>query len=196
MAGSIQAPRAGLSQPIRLGIAVSYVIGLLFLGLYLNGQVPPPFGLEGLWFYAAFAALVLGEFIIEPFFTRPADALANGVALLFGAASTSLAGAEIGASAASAGRKAYLALGVTVIVVAAIAVAFKDSGGRVARASGIAAFIAGRPVEHAFSGVSSSSPIPILRTIRLTEISNRLPESMRPRTTFRSESGSQPEGRT
>lgn len=144
MGGSIQAPRAGLSQPTRLGIAVSYVIGLLFLGLYLNGQIPPPFGLEGLWFYAAFAALVLGEFIIEPFFTRPADALANGVALLFGAASISLAGAEIGVSAASAGRTAYLALGVTVIVVAAIAVAFKDSGGRVARASGIAAFIAGR----------------------------------------------------
>jgi len=38
--------------------------------------------LTGLWFYSAAAALVLGAFVLEPFFTRPADALANVSALL------------------------------------------------------------------------------------------------------------------
>jgi len=99
--------RRGLPQALRLTAAAVYVGYLLGLGLYLNDSLPPPFGLTGLWFYAAFAAIVLGDFIIEPFFTKPADALANAVAVLV-AASVSLNGAVVSAS-----RRESLAAGRT-----------------------------------------------------------------------------------
>jgi hypothetical protein len=140
----ITPPRSGLSQPARLVIAITYVVGLLLLGLYLNDQLLPPFGISGLWFYAAFAALILGDFILEPFFTRPADALANGVALVFAAASVSLVGAEIGENAAKAGRAVLIGFGFVVIVLAVLAVVFKDSAGFRARISRYSAFAAAR----------------------------------------------------
>lgn len=97
--------RRGLPQALRLTAAAVYVGYLLGLGLYLNDSLPPPFGLTGLWFYAAFAAIVLGDFIIEPFFTKPADALANAVAVLV-AASVSLNGAVVSASDAKVSPRA------------------------------------------------------------------------------------------
>lgn len=140
----ITPPRSGLRQPARLIIAIIYVGGLLALGLYLNDQLFPPFGLSGLWFYAAFAALILGDFILEPYFTRPADALANGVALVFAAASVSLAGAQIGEDAAKAGRAVLIGFGFVVIGLAVIAVVFKDSAGLRARISGYSSFLVAR----------------------------------------------------
>ncbi|HEX6752550.1 MAG TPA: DUF87 domain-containing protein [Solirubrobacterales bacterium] len=145
MVGEIIAPpRSGLSQPARLVIAITYVGGLLLLGIYLNDQFLPPFGVSGLWFYAAFAALILGDFILEPFFTRPADALANGVALVFAAASVSLAGVEISESAAKAGRAVLIGFGFVVIALAVLAVVFKDSTGFRATISRYSAFIVAR----------------------------------------------------
>jgi len=141
---AISPPRSGLSQPARLAIALVYLAGFLLLGLYLNGRLLPPFGITGLWFYAAFAALLLGEFILEPFFTRPADALANGVALVISAASVSLTGAEVSNTAAEAGRWALIALGLLVIVLAVLAVAFKDSGGKRAKISSYSSFAVAR----------------------------------------------------
>ena len=71
MASPRRAPaRTALSQPVRLAIAIAYALLLLLLGVYLNGRFLPPFGLPGLWFYSAFGVLILGEFVIEPFFTR------------------------------------------------------------------------------------------------------------------------------
>lgn len=140
----IAPPRGGLSQPARLVIAITYVVGLLLLGLYLNDRLLPPFGISGLWFYAAFAALILGDFILEPFFTRPADALSNGVALVFAAASVSLAEAQIAESAAEAVRAALIGLGFLVIALAVLAVVFKDSWGFRSKVSRYCSFVVAR----------------------------------------------------
>jgi hypothetical protein len=119
----------GLPQPLRLIIAAGYVLALMLVAQVLNGQPLPPYGLDGLWFYAAFAALVLGEFLLEPFFATPADAIANGVALLLAAASTSLAEAAVSSQIAETGRSILIAYAVLVIGLGVIAVALKDQPG-------------------------------------------------------------------
>lgn len=111
---------------------------LLVLAKYLNGTVLPPFGISGLWFYAAFAALLLGDFLIEPYFTRPADAIANGVALLIAVSAVSGTGADVSAAALETGRILFLVYGFVIVALAIIAIGLKDqtgSGGLVARYS-------------------------------------------------------------
>jgi hypothetical protein len=128
------ARHALMSQPQRLLTALVYVAGFLLLANYLNGQLLPAFGLSGLWFYSAFAALVLGQFLIEPFFTRPADAIANAIAALIAVSSVDTASARIGQSEASAWRYAFIAYALVVLVFAVVAVVGKD------RAAGIGTF--------------------------------------------------------
>lgn len=118
--------RVSLSQPSRLVIALLYTLLFLLLGLYLNGRFLPPFGLGGLWFYSALGALLLGEFLIEPFFTRPADVLANSVAIILACAPLSLAGAQISHQSAEDGRLAYVLAAGLLAVIAALAIVFKD----------------------------------------------------------------------
>jgi hypothetical protein len=76
------ASRTALPQQLRLLSAAIYFVALLALAKYLNGTFWPPYGIDGLWFYAAAAALLLGEFALEPFFTRPVDALASALTIL------------------------------------------------------------------------------------------------------------------
>jgi len=108
---------------------------LLLLSKILHGTYWPPFGLVGLWFYAAFAALVLGEFITEPIFTRPADALANAVALLVASVSVSLSVAQTDPGTARAGRFFFLAYGAAIVLMASFAIVMKDSSGRMKRSA-------------------------------------------------------------
>jgi len=136
--------RTALSQPARLVVAIAYVLLLLLLGRYLNGRFLPPFGLSGLWFYSAFGVLILGEFIIEPFFTRPADALATSIALVIACASVSLTGAEIKHAAAATGRLIYVIVGLVLIVVSASAITFKDRTDWLGELAASAARVAGR----------------------------------------------------
>ncbi|MCA1706823.1 MAG: hypothetical protein LC808_27605, partial [Actinobacteria bacterium] len=71
-----------LDQPQRILVTLIYLALLVVLNFYLNQAGFPPFGLPGLWYYSAFAALLIGEYIVEPHFTTPAGALANSVALI------------------------------------------------------------------------------------------------------------------
>lgn len=126
-----------MEQRHRLLLAILYLIAIGLLGAWALGWQFPPFGLSGLWFYSAAAALVLGEFILEPFFPRPADALANGSALLLTAAAVSPNGASVSHHAVNIGKAAFVAYAVAVLVLGAAAIWFKDShgaGGRAGRA--------------------------------------------------------------
>ncbi len=120
-----------LPQAPRVLTAVVYVAAFLLLAIYLNGQFLPPFGLSGLWFYSAFAALVLGQFLIEPFFTRPADAIANATAALIAVASVDTAHAHVLIAAANAGRFVFIVYALVVLVLAMIAVVAKDRADRI-----------------------------------------------------------------
>jgi len=72
----------------------SQQLRLLFLGMYLALLVGtswaamdtglPPLSSKGLWFYSGLASLLLGSMLVSPYFTKPTDALANGVAALLG----------------------------------------------------------------------------------------------------------------
>lgn len=129
MRGSLPSVRTELPQQQRLLAALVYFVALVLLARYLNGTFWPPYGLEGLWFYAAAAALLIAEFLLEPFFTRPADALASGLAILVAAATASLEGADISNEAVRAGRVITIGCASTVVLLAVIAISFKDAAG-------------------------------------------------------------------
>lgn len=71
-----------LSQRVRLIILLVYVAGLIGASVFVFGTVLPPTTEKGVWFYSALAALLLGNLIVTPFFTKPADAISYSVAAL------------------------------------------------------------------------------------------------------------------
>jgi uncharacterized protein len=113
--------------------AATYLIAIGVLGSWALGWLFPPLGVGGLWFYSAAAALVLGEFIVEPFFTRPADALANGSALLLTVVAVSPSGASVNSRWIHFGRIVFLAYAVAVLIFGIAAIWLKDATGVHAR---------------------------------------------------------------
>jgi len=71
-----------LSQRARLAILVLYVAGLVAASKLALGTWLPPTSEKGVWFYSALAALLLGNLLVTPFFTKPVDAIAYCVAAL------------------------------------------------------------------------------------------------------------------
>jgi hypothetical protein len=128
---------------------------LLVLARFLNGRLFPPFGIKGLWFYAALAFLVLGELVIEPFFTTPKEAIANGVALLIGAASASLSGAEVSSTTLRVGRAFLFGYALLVIAVSIWAIVFNGKPSFLGRTAKNASAMTGRlgTARWVFSGL-------------------------------------------
>lgn len=124
------ARQRSLSQGERLTAALIYLGAIGVAGSWALGWEFPPFGIEGLWFYSAAAAIILGEFILEPFFTRPADALAIGSALLLTAAAVSPSGAVVSDRTIEVARLGFVAYAVLVLTLGAMAIWLKDAGGR------------------------------------------------------------------
>lgn len=58
---------------------VAYVILLLFANYLAFGQFLPPTTEKGLWFYTGLASVLLGNLLVTPFFTKPADAISYSV---------------------------------------------------------------------------------------------------------------------
>lgn len=119
--------QAYLSQQYRLLSALIYLTSLLILARYLNGQFLPPYGIQGLWFYSGAAVLLLADFMLEPYFTRPVDALASAFTVLIPVATLSGNGAAISDERLANGRSVVILLAVAVIIFALTAIAFKDS---------------------------------------------------------------------
>ena len=69
-----------LSQRTRLIILLAYVSLLFCAAKIALGSWTPPTSERGLWFYSGLAALLLGNLIVTPFFTKPADAISYTVA--------------------------------------------------------------------------------------------------------------------
>jgi len=69
-----------LSQQTRLVILIAY-IAVLFVASKLALDVwIPPTSEKGLWFYSGLASLLLGNLLVAPFYSPPADAISNAVA--------------------------------------------------------------------------------------------------------------------
>lgn len=67
-----------LSQAWRVGFLIVYLIVLVVVNAVLFEELRP----TGLWFWSAFLALLLSEFISQPFFTAPKDAVSNSIAAI------------------------------------------------------------------------------------------------------------------
>lgn len=71
--------RYDLGQGARALILVGDVLILLVMSYLAFGKLVPPFDSKGFWFYTALLGLVLGNRLVTPFYTKPADAIAYSV---------------------------------------------------------------------------------------------------------------------
>lgn len=71
-----------IGQRGRLAILVLYLVGLAAASWAAHGTWMPPASERGIWFYSALAALLLGNLLVTPFFTSPANAISYAVAAL------------------------------------------------------------------------------------------------------------------
>ena len=109
------------NQKSRLLFLLVYIAILLVANGLLFGHILP----AGLWFWAAFLAILLSTYISQPFFTAPKDALSNSIAAI-STVSALLATSEINDS-----QKAYWAATLLVLllilVIAIFAMVFSNS---------------------------------------------------------------------
>lgn len=75
-----------LTQPQRLLAAIIYlfIIGIFFslLGGNLTKILDSGYD-ESIWFYSGVLLIIMGQYVTEPFFSTPADTLANSITLFF-----------------------------------------------------------------------------------------------------------------
>jgi len=71
-------------QRTRLAVLTIYVFLLFWASKIALGAWFPPTSEKGLWFYSGLAALLLGNLLITPLFTKPADSISYAVAAIIG----------------------------------------------------------------------------------------------------------------
>lgn len=71
-----------LSQPVRLLILVIYVGLLVTASRFALESWLPPSSEKGVWFYSGLAALLLGNLLVSPYFTKPVDSISYAVAAI------------------------------------------------------------------------------------------------------------------
>ncbi len=116
-----------IGQRGRLIILIVYLVGLFIASWAASGSWIPPTSERGIWFYAALAALLLGNLLVTPFFTKPVDAISYAVA-----AAVALFAVNPWISAAISGFdrftwSAALLYVLLVLVAAFLSIALKDS---------------------------------------------------------------------
>ncbi|WP_234567678.1 helicase HerA domain-containing protein [Rhodohalobacter sp. 614A] len=72
------------SQLTRGFVVLFYFILILVVNYFLFGNILPPTGEKGLWFYAGLASLILNNQLVTPFFNKPVDSISYSVAALIG----------------------------------------------------------------------------------------------------------------
>ena len=110
-----------LSQRMRL---LLLAVSLVFLGLTswaVRGEIVPGFGSDTLWFYSAALTLLLSDLVLEPWYTRPADALANGAAVLLASLAATDSGLQISGHAFSLGRAICIGASGAIVILAVTA---------------------------------------------------------------------------
>lgn len=69
-------------QIIRFIFLIIYMAFLFFINYCISGKILPIIGTKSIWFYAGIAMLILGTQLIEPYFTKPVDAISNTIAAI------------------------------------------------------------------------------------------------------------------
>jgi hypothetical protein len=129
------------SQQVRLLFLTIYVALLLWASAIATGSALPPASARGLWFYAGFASLLLGDLLVSPHFTKPVDALSNGVAALLGlyAVKDNVVATKFSLAYYVYWGAALLAGAVTAFAI--LSIALKDTENRGAKNIGNASFL-------------------------------------------------------
>jgi hypothetical protein len=94
--------------------------------VYAQGSIIPSSGSRGIWLLAALLGLLLGKLLVEPFYTRPVEAMANAIAVLVATAYVDPSDFAISVELASGGKALLLAYGVLVALASVFAIALKD----------------------------------------------------------------------
>jgi hypothetical protein len=69
-----------ITQPERLFILCIYIAFMMLASKFALGSWLPPTSQKGLWFYAGLGSLLLGNLLISPFYSKPADTISYAVA--------------------------------------------------------------------------------------------------------------------
>jgi hypothetical protein len=130
-----------IGQRARILILIVYLLGLFVISrAFLGEWIPPPSSTEGLWFYAGLFALLFGDLVVSPFFTKPADVLSYSITALIAVLAADVvfnsAREDFDRVLWGAGL-AYLA---AVIVASFIAIAFRERPGSVSNFIGHESF--------------------------------------------------------
>ena len=78
--------KPNLTQHQRIIVSIIYLFLLIFIFKSVGGKVSGfiwnPNIDSAIWFYSAALMIILGSYIVEPYFTKPSDAIANSTAVL------------------------------------------------------------------------------------------------------------------
>lgn len=116
-----------LGQTGRLVVLMMYVVALFGMAHAIHGELLPPTNEQGLWFYASFAALLLGNLLVTPFYTKPVDAMSYGVAALIPLLAVQLPSPSASTTFDRVAWHASIGYATMVVLVAVVGIASKDS---------------------------------------------------------------------
>lgn len=105
-----------LTQGERLAVLALSLVLLCIACFAVSGSFLPSVDSSGLWFYSAAFALLLGDLVVEPWYSRPADSVTNASAVLLASLTASSADLEVSANAFATGRTICIAFALVVLL--------------------------------------------------------------------------------
>lgn len=118
-----------MTQRGRLAILALSLAVLTAVSAVVDGTLIPQPGGGSLWFYSAALTLMLSDLVLEPWYTRPADAFANASAVLLASFAAGTAGLEVSQSAFETGRAFCITASALILVAALVAMLTLKSHG-------------------------------------------------------------------
>ncbi|HCM52433.1 TPA: hypothetical protein DIS57_00510, partial [Candidatus Wolfebacteria bacterium] len=78
--------KINLTQRERIFIAILYLSILTLIYHLIGGNADAVFGINikdySIWFFSAALMIVMGKYIVEPYFTKPSDAIVNAMTVI------------------------------------------------------------------------------------------------------------------
>lgn len=110
-----------MTQRGRLAVLAVSLTLLAIVSAVVDGDPVPRPGSESLWFYSAAFTLMLSDLVLEPWYTRPADAFANATAVLLASFAAGSSGLEVTRSTFDTGRTVCITVAALILLAALIA---------------------------------------------------------------------------
>jgi uncharacterized protein len=122
--------RTTSTQGERIVVLALNLLALVIVTWVIVSKPFAPVGGAGLWFYSAALAFLLADLVVEPWYTRPADAFVNAaVVLVAGATASHASFAHITARTFTIGRISILVAAGVIAIAAAVAMLSKPRMG-------------------------------------------------------------------